>query len=122
MTPMFAIEKQAILRFAFLISLFSIVTRGIWPISILYAQTQDQAKSSTLYNATVRHAWSHITVDGLLNESDWSETQPIGEIRQREPHPGKPASERTEVKLLFDDQYIYIGVMCFDSEPRRIIA
>jgi hypothetical protein len=122
MTLKCAIKTQAILRVVFLISLFSIIAPAICSISTLYAQTQGQSESPALSNASVKQTRSHITVDGLLNESDWSEAQPIGEIRQREPHPGEPASERTEVRLLHDDKDIYIGILCFDSEPERIIA
>ncbi len=65
---------------------------------------------------------SHITIDGLLNEQDWSQAAAIGEILQREPRQGEKASERTEVKLLYDSQNLYIGVTCYDSEPQRIIG
>lgn len=47
---------------------------------------------------------------------------PIGETRQREPHQGDKASEHTEVKLLYDSQNLYIGVMCFDSDTKHIIG
>ncbi|RMG52277.1 MAG: hypothetical protein D6723_09070 [Acidobacteria bacterium] len=46
----------------------------------------------------------------------------IGALIQREPRPGESATEPTEVKLLYDRQNLYIGVMCYDSEPERIIA
>src|SRR5205809_7825823 len=67
-------------------------------------------------------AASNITVDGVLDEPDWEAATPIGEIRQREPHQGAEASEATEVKLLYDNQNLYIGVMCFDSNPEGIIG
>ena len=81
-----------------------------------------QSKSSSVPNYKISPVRSRITLDGMLTEPDWAEAQPIGEIRQREPHPGDQASERTEVKLLHDDQNIYVGVVCYDSEPGRIIA
>ena len=40
----------------------------------------------------------------------------------REPLPGEQASERTEVKLLRDTQNLYIGVVCHDSAPDRVIG
>src|SRR4030095_16060835 len=72
--------------------------------------------------ATVARAKSRITVDGLLNEPDWLETRSIGEIIQRDPHPGASASEKTQLKLVYDDQNLYIGVACYDSKPNRIIG
>src|SRR5436190_20069832 len=50
-----------------------------------------QAKVGALREArtTVARTKSRITVDGLLNEPDWLETPPVGEILQRDPHPGE---------------------------------
>ncbi|MEO6757882.1 MAG: DUF5916 domain-containing protein, partial [Saprospiraceae bacterium] len=36
------------------------------------------------------------------------------------PNPGQPATERTEVKILYDDEALYIGVHCFDRQPDSI--
>jgi hypothetical protein len=40
-----------------------------------------------------------IQVDGFLNEDAWQSSRPIGEILQREPREGEPATEKTEVRL-----------------------
>src|SRR5689334_8464133 len=45
--------------------------------------------------ATVSRAKSRITIDGLLDEPDWIEALSVGEILQRDPHPGEKASEKT---------------------------
>ena len=63
-----------------------------------------------------------IVLDGLLTESAWSDAPPITEFLQRDPQEGAPASERTEVRILFDNQQIYFGVVCFDSNPAGIRA
>jgi hypothetical protein len=72
--------------------------------------------------SNISHAKSHISIDGLLNEPAWSEAALIGDLLQREPHPGEKATEQTEVKILYDSANLYIGIMCYDSEPGRIIA
>ena len=61
-------------------------------------------------------------VDGLLDEAMWQEAAPITDFVQTEPVEGQPPSERTEVRILYDDKAIYVGVVCFDSEPSRIIT
>ncbi len=110
------------LRLSCLIPVF-FVSAVLWQTPDLHAQAQNQLKSPlAIPNYTVPRARSHIIVDGALSESEWSEVQPIGEIRQREPLEGEQASERTEVKILYDDRAIYVGIMCFESEPGRIIA
>ena len=41
---------------------------------------------------------------------------------QREPVEGAPPSERTEVRVLFDDRHLYFALRCFDSEAGRLVA
>jgi len=62
-----------------------------------------------------------IRIDGLLNEAIWQEAQPITGFRQRWPADGSPATERTEVRVAYDDRAIYFGMIMFDSEPEKIM-
>ncbi|MCX6290587.1 MAG: DUF5916 domain-containing protein [Bacteroidetes bacterium] len=63
-----------------------------------------------------------IFLDGMLNESSWKEAPLIDRFQQSDPHPGQPATEKTEARILYDDQYIYVGVKCYDSLPSKIIS
>ena len=72
--------------------------------------------------ARVSLANTEITVDGILDEPDWRSSPGIGELIQREPRNGERPTERTDVILLRDENNLYIGVICFDSEPERIIG
>ncbi|MFZ2055769.1 MAG: DUF5916 domain-containing protein, partial [Candidatus Aminicenantales bacterium] len=65
---------------------------------------------------------SVIKVDGLLDEAAWEEASEAGGFIQLQPEKGKPASERTIVKVLYDNVNIYFGFWCFDSEPQKIAA
>ncbi|MEM7574833.1 MAG: DUF5916 domain-containing protein [Bacteroidota bacterium] len=56
-----------------------------------------------------------ITVDGQLNEADWDKVSPTTDFFRQEPRQGGPIRYRTEVKVLFDDTYLYIGAFCQDS-------
>ena len=58
-----------------------------------------------------------ITLDGLLDEEVWRAAEPAAEFIQAEPHEGQPATERTEVRLVYDRDALYIGVRCFDATP-----
>ncbi|MEX2584541.1 MAG: DUF5916 domain-containing protein [Gemmatimonadota bacterium] len=58
-----------------------------------------------------------ILVDGLLDEAIWSTSRPITGFTQIEPEEGAPVSERTEVRIAYDEEAIYIGAMFFDPEP-----
>ena len=59
-------------------------------------------------------------VDGHLDEPDWQRAQAATEFTQRDPDEGKPASERTEVRILLDEEAIYIGARMFDGTPTGI--
>src|SRR6476661_8903259 len=48
-----------------------------------------------------------IKLDAIFDERSWDLAHPITEFRQRDPHEGEPASEKTEVRILFDKHYIY---------------
>jgi hypothetical protein len=61
-------------------------------------------------------------LDGHLGDDVWELARPAGHFIQREPDFGAPATERTEVRILYDDRTIYIGVSAFDSDPNGIVA
>jgi hypothetical protein len=65
---------------------------------------------------------STIKLDGILDEPDWAKAQPISNFTQRELNENAPATERTEVAVLYNRTELYIGVWCFDSEPDKIVA
>jgi hypothetical protein len=73
-------------------------------------------------SAVVTATKEPITVDGVLDEPIWSVAPKIGELIQRQPAEGRPATERTDVTILNDDDHLYIGVVAYDSEPRRVIG
>jgi Domain of unknown function (DUF5916)/Carbohydrate family 9 binding domain-like len=62
------------------------------------------------------------TLDGRVNDEAWLGTEPYTTFTQQDPVEGAPASERTEVRVLFDKSNVYIGIICFDTEPDKIIV
>lgn len=63
-----------------------------------------------------------IRIDGRLDEETWQDAEAIDRFTQREPEEGKPSSERTEVRLLYDDDNLYVAFHCWDSEAQKIVA
>lgn len=61
-------------------------------------------------------------IDGLLNDSVWKKGIPINDFLQQEPVPGNTPSLKTEFRIIYDNENLYIGVMCYDDEPDKIIA
>lgn len=94
---------------------------GILPTRLDAATPQEPPREPGK-TAVVTAITSEITVDGLLDEEIWRTAPTIGELTQREPQTGEPPTERTTVTLLYDADNLYIGVMCSDSEPQRVIG
>lgn len=62
------------------------------------------------------------SIDGFINEEVWQKAIPIDDFSQQEPLNSAPATFRTEVRILYDDDYLYISFMCYDDEPDKIVA
>src|ERR1700716_1522276 len=60
-----------------------------------------------------------ITIDGKLDENAWAKATPITDFRHKQPHEDAPASQRTEVRVLYDERALYIGARMYDSLGSR---
>jgi hypothetical protein len=58
-----------------------------------------------------------LRVDGKLDEEVYQTVTPVSDFIQTLPDEGKPATERTEAWVMFDDNYIYVSGKCYDSAP-----
>lgn len=63
-----------------------------------------------------------LRIDGRLDEDAWALATPYSDFIQRDPDEGRPASERTEIRVLVGADALYIGARMYDREPRRIRA
>jgi uncharacterized protein DUF5916/cellulose/xylan binding protein with CBM9 domain len=63
-----------------------------------------------------------IELDGRLDEPAWALASPAKDFIVRVPDNGAPAGERTEVRVVYDQDNIYFGVMAYDSQPSRIFV
>src|SRR5262245_65022555 len=55
-----------------------------------------------------------VTLDGVLNEPVWGQAVPAADFRQQDPQNGAPATEPTEVRIVYSRDAVYMGVTCFD--------
>ena len=60
-------------------------------------------------------------IDGSLDESVYDEIRPISGFTQVEPEDGAPASQQTEVWLLFDDTDVYVSARVWESDLDRMV-
>ncbi|WP_257459350.1 carbohydrate binding family 9 domain-containing protein [Archangium lipolyticum] len=61
-----------------------------------------------------------VAVDGRLDEETWARAPVFDAFVQRFPEAGKTPSERTELRVLYDDRNVYFAITCHDSEPALI--
>jgi len=63
-----------------------------------------------------------IKIDGLLNESVWNKAPDASAFLQLQSDRTDPHKVRTTVKILFDNEFVYFGFLCYDDEPEKIEA
>src|SRR5688572_1601837 len=80
-------------------------------------------RSSDLNVATASRAAEAPTLDGdVLGDAAWAAATPITGFTQEQPNEGEPVSERTEVRVIFTNDTLYIGAVMYDSDPSGIIV
>jgi hypothetical protein len=62
-----------------------------------------------------------IRLDGQLDDEGWARANPAQAFLQRDPHEGRMATERTELRITYDDDALYVGARLFDGEPAGIV-
>ena len=62
-------------------------------------------------------ATSPIRLDGKLDESTWASAPVTDQFTQIDPNEGQPASQKTEVRVVYDDEALYVGVRLHDTGP-----
>jgi hypothetical protein len=61
------------------------------------------------------------TIDGRLDDPAWRDARPFDAFVQAFPDEGAAPTERTEVRVLHDDRYLYVGVLAQDSRPSEVL-
>ena len=74
------------------------------------------------YQIKAYRTYESVEIDGDLTEEDWKHAETIDQFVQIEPYEGEIGSESMEVKVLYDNENIYFGFTCFDSEISKLVA
>src|SRR5687768_8841471 len=94
-----------------------VLTVLLFPSAVL-AQTPASPTSQHDRPITVSRAMrtnTPIELDGRLNEAVWASAPVTDSFTQIDPDEGKPSSQRTEVRVLYDDTFIYVGARLHDT-------
>ena len=68
---------------------------------------------------TTRRLPGPIALDGRLDEAFYREVEPVSDFVQQEPFEGRPATEKTEVWVFFDEEAVYVAGRNWESDPSR---
>jgi Domain of unknown function (DUF5916)/Carbohydrate family 9 binding domain-like len=63
-----------------------------------------------------------VRVDGALDDDVWTRAPVVTGFVQAEPSEGSPASERTEVRIAYDADNLYVGAYLHDSAPEKLVV
>lgn len=99
---------------------FCLLICGALPYSA-YSQSQDRVAQQADFQLIVSRAEAAITLDGDLSESTWQHASVAGDFWLKWPRDGAPAPQQTEVRCAYDDHFLYIGVVAFDTTPKLVI-
>src|SRR5512138_1502436 len=66
-------------------------------------------------------AHGHIQADGKLDEADWAAAPVFDAFVERFPAAGARPQQKTELRVLYDEYFLYVGIVCRDTEPSKIL-
>lgn len=82
---------------------------------------QQPAQTDSLVAAPLP-AGAAVTLDGRLDEAFWADVPLLDDLRQAEPASGEVPVEATQVRIAYDDDALYIGIVAADRTPGDIVA
>ena len=91
----------------------------------LWGHTLDNSKIERLYPekviTAVRVNSRTLNMDGILDDEGWQGAPITTGLVQKDPNHGEPATEKTTIQVVYDDEALYIGVTCYD-DPDKIVS
>ncbi|HTM04870.1 MAG TPA: DUF5916 domain-containing protein [Vicinamibacterales bacterium] len=89
----------------------TLVAIGFVVLAVLPAAAQEPQRRT----ATATRVTTTIRIDGRLDEVAWAAATPLTGFTQRQPDEGQPATDAMDVRILFDDDAIYVGAQMASS-------
>jgi hypothetical protein len=75
----------------------------------------NQTSSEPTSGISAQRIQNELTIDGELSEKEWLTAPEAHSFTQLQPYPGNESRKRTEVRMLYDDNAVYISAICFDN-------
>ena len=89
---------------------------------LFVTQSADAQTERELPRMSAHRISEEIQVDGILDEPVWQTVEPIRQLYQIQPDQGEPATEDSEIRIMYDDKKLYFGFIFYDSEMDKIVA
>jgi hypothetical protein len=84
-------------------------------LPVLFGQDPEKKQ----YTAT--HITTPPVINGVLDDEAWLSGTWAGDFTQNQPFSGRPETQRTEFKILFDNDNLYVAIKAFDTAPDSIV-
>ena len=94
---------------------------SLWICLLFVPHGADAQSERELPRMSAHRTSEEIKVDGVLDEPVWQSVEPIRQLYQIQPDQGEPATEQSEVRILYDDKKLYFGFVFYD-EMDKIVA
>ena len=89
---------------------------------LFVTQSADAQTERELPRMSAHRISEEIQIDGILDEPVWQTVEPIRQLYQIQPDQGEPATEDSEIRIMYDDKKLYFGFIFYDSEMDKIVA
>jgi hypothetical protein len=93
---------------------FTVLAQGPSPAGSA-PRSASHGHTTAVPQATAARFAGRIVLDGALDDAAWRAASPVTAFTQFDPDEGKPASQRTEVRFLYDDDALYVGAKMYDT-------
>ena len=97
----------------------SLLCLSLLYVNFLFAQKSTQQRPQF----EIERLQTMPQVDGrVIDDPVWSSIKPLTKFVQLKPKIGQAATEDTQVRMAYDDKTLYVSVVCFDSDPSKIVV
>ncbi|MDX1430751.1 MAG: DUF5916 domain-containing protein, partial [Rhodothermales bacterium] len=92
------------------------------PVEGVGIEAEGPAATTDVLSVSAARLSSNIELDGRPSDAAWAAAPVISQFVQRDPIEGAAPTLRTEVRILYDDEALYVSARMFDSAPDSIVA
>ncbi len=86
---------------------------------VYHLSAQENKQSGTI---TMKKTSQLVTVDGIMDEDAWNEVETLDGFMLNFPNDSLPPTYKTEVKVTFDDNFLYVGAVCYSNGQNYIVS